>query len=303
MKSKNKLIKSAITVIVLILTAVCGYFVSENTSNIESQVPIDETAGNIMSVYFVDVGQGDCEFITFPNGDCMLIDTGEAEYSDDVIEKIQALGFSDIDYLIISHPHTDHMGGAADIINKFEIGDIYMPYATAVTSAYENLLRTISNNNLTVKTAQYQRSFSVSDDITVDFLAPINDSYDDLNNFSAVVKVTYDDSTYLFTGDAESLSENEMLEECPQLLDSDILKVGHHGSKYSSLNGFLYAVTPEYAVVECSKDNPYGHPHEEALKRIENSGAEIYSTAEYGDICIYTNGSGEYNIVQDCFKG
>lgn len=247
---------------------------------------------DVMTVDFVDVGQGDCEFIEFPNGKCMLIDSGEKYCADMVEETIKNAGYSTIDYLVVSHPHTDHMGGMSQIISNFDIGEIYMPYATSNTKTFEDMLEAIDSKGMTINTAKAGVKISFSDEITGEFLAPVSKSYDETNNYSAVLKVTYKDVSFLFTGDAENISEDEMLNNSYSNLDADVLKVAHHGSRYSSSDDFINAVSPQYAVIECGEDNRYGHPHNETTKSLENKGVKIYRTDLDGSITFVTDGEG-----------
>lgn len=301
--SKNT-VKKLVVIIAVIIASVSGYFVKENVDTQQAPISANLSAvdSDTLSVFYVDVGQGDCEFIRFPNGKFMLIDAGEAENASQLTEKLQALGCEVIDYLVVTHPHTDHMGAMADIIEAFEIGEIYMPRASATTKTYENLLQTVKNEGLSITAAKAGKQIFSESELTAELLAPVSDSYEDINNYSAVVKITYKSSSFLFTGDAEKLSEQEMIKNNYKSLHSDVLKVGHHGSRYSSCTDFLKAVSPKYAVIECGVDNSYGHPHSQALKRLNEAGAKIYSTAQNGDIRIDTQGNGEYNVTEKCFE-
>ncbi|MCD7797523.1 MAG: MBL fold metallo-hydrolase [Clostridiales bacterium] len=289
--AKKKLYGVLVAVLVVIFAFVGDQFGLIDGLDTDSSAGNTELSGEVMTVNFFDVGQGDCKFIEFPNGECMLIDCGEKYYADRVIQKIKNAGYSKIDLLVVTHPHTDHMGGMSEIVDEFEIGEIYMSNAQAMTSTYESLLESIDNKGLTVNTAKSGVAITVSDTVTGEFLAPVSNDYDDLNNSSAVLKLTYSDVSFLFTGDAETLSENEMLSVSYYELDSDVLKVGHHGSSSSSCEEFLSAVSPEYAVIECGADNSYGHPHTETLERLENVGVKIYRTDYDSDIVFTTDGS------------
>lgn len=288
-KQRNSLISVILVLVVAVAVAVSGR-VSSGDEEKTSSVSADSSS--VMTVTFVDVGQGDCEFIEFPNGECMLIDSGEKYYSDEIEEKISQAGYSKIDYLVATHPHTDHMGGMSSIIEDFDIGEIYMPYATSNTKAFEDMLTAIDGKGLTINTAKAGTEITFTDDITGEFLAPVSDSYQDTNDYSAVLKLTYNDVSFLFTGDAGEDSEAEMLENSYSSLDADVLKVGHHGSKYSTCDEFLDAVSPEYAVIECGEDNRYGHPHSELTDRLDSRGITYYRTDMNGSITFVTDGIG-----------
>lgn len=286
-------ITALIVSLLLIIVCVSVYSFSDDKS---ADVMLSPSDDNTMAVCFIDVGQGDCEFIQFPNGECMLIDSGEKENSEKVIETVRAFGYGKIDYVVATHPHTDHIGGLAEVIDAFDIGEVYMPKVSASTKTFENLLITIQNKNLQIHTAK--AGVTVIDDgmLEVKFLSPVKSSYDDLNNYSAVLKVTYGEDSYLFTGDAESQVENELLENAYFELDSDILKVAHHGSRTSSTEEFLFAVSPDYAVVEVGKGNSYNHPHTETIEKLESIGAEILRTDEKGTITVKSSGDGNYEF-------
>ncbi|MCM1115178.1 MAG: MBL fold metallo-hydrolase [Clostridium sp.] len=255
--------------------------------------------GNLLVVHYLDIGQGDCEFIELPDNRCMLIDAATADYSDKIVSTISDLGYSSIDYLVATHPHADHIGGMRMVIETFDIGEIYMPKAVSNTKTYENVLETIQSKGLSIHTAKAGKEIFSNDALEIQLLAPVSENYSDTNNYSAVVKITYGANSFLFTGDAEKLAEDEMLTEYYDELDSDVLKAGHHGSRYSSSQEFLEAVTPEYAVISCGNDNSYGHPHKEALNRLSDAGCEVLRTDELGDITIACDGNDGFDISYD----
>ena len=290
--------KKQIPVIIAAVIAVILSVVSVINNQKEDSRPVNNVNlnGDNIVVHFLDVGQGDSEFIELPGGKCMLIDAGTPEYSQTVIESINSYGYSSIDYLVATHPHADHIGGMSDVVERFDIGEIYMPKVFASTKAFENLLNAISDKDLKISTAKagvevYSDSF-----LKMEFLAPVGNSYDDLNNSSAVLKISCGSNSFLFTGDAEELSEKEMLKNNYTSLDADVLKVGHHGSDSSSTYDFLNAVSPKYAAISCGVDNSYGHPHKETLESLDKAGVETYRTDKQGTITITCDGNGGFNI-------
>ena len=299
-KEMKQLISIIAALIIIISSGVTAYKEYRDSKEPEIKTTVEEGA---LSVYFIDVGQGDCEFIVLPDGKTMLIDSGEKDYSSGVIKKLRSFDIETINYLIITHPHTDHMGGMSDIINDFYIDTIYMPKASADTETFEKLLETIRDWEEPVHTARAGLTFHSDEKngVTAEFIAPVGTEYNELNDYSAVVKITYKDSSFLFTGDAEKYSENEMLTSSRKKLDCDVLKVGHHGSRYSSSKEFLKAVSPQYAVIECGKDNAYGHPHSQTLNKLEKAKAELYRTDRDSDILFVTHGDGKYKIKTNCF--
>lgn len=288
-KSSKALISTGFVIFALVAAFFISHFGGDNDTK---PTGISVKDGDIMTVEFVDVGQGDCEFVELPDGKCMLIDSGEKYCADMVEERIKNEGYTSIDYLVVTHPHTDHMGGMSQIISDFDIGEIYMPYATSNTKTFEDMLEAIDSKGMTINTAKAGVEIFFSEEITGEFLAPVGSDYDELNNYSAVLKLTYNDVSFLFTGDAEDISENEMLENSYSDLDADVLKVGHHGSRYSTSDDFLNAVSPQYAVIECGEDNKYGHPHSETVAKLESNGTEIYRTDLNGNITFVTDGIG-----------
>lgn len=292
-KAVPRIISVAIVLIFAVIFAVSGF----NWEKTETKPAAVQNGGEgRLSVHYLDVGQGDSEFVQLPNGECMLIDAGDMNYGGEITEQIKSLGYDKIDYLIATHPHADHIGGMSEVIENFEIGEIYMPRAITNTATFEELLNTISDKGLSISTARSETVIEESGGLTMEFLAPCSAEYDDLNNYSAVLKITYNDSSFIFTGDAEDVSENEMLENSYSKLNSDVLKVGHHGSKYSTTEDFLNAVSPEYAVISCGKDNSYGHPHSETVKRLTDAGVKLYRTDRLGAVTISTNGDGSYDV-------
>ena len=246
---------------------------------------------NTLISHYIDVGQGDSEFIELPDGKTLLIDAGERTSSETVISYIKSLGYTKIDFVVGTHPHSDHIGGLADVIKTFDIGQIYMPNATSTSKTYEYLLNTISNKKKKIKTAKAGVKITSSTEpaYSVDILAPVNKDYDDLNNYSAVVRIKYKNRSFLYMGDAETLSEKEMMNKNTDLT-ADVVKVGHHGSYSSSSDKFVKSTGAKYAIFSLGKDNDYGHPHDQVVKRWQKYNAEMFRTDECGTITIYSDG-------------
>lgn len=294
MKFGKKQIPVIIALIIAVIVSVASV-INNQTEDSRPANNVNSNSGNLV-VHFLDVGQGDSEFIELPDGKCMLIDAGTSEYSQTVIENINSYGYSLIDYVVATHPHADHIGGMSEVINSFEIGEIYMPKVSTSTRTFENLLTAISDKGLSINTARAGVKVYSGSILEIEFLAPVSSNYDDLNNSSAVLKISYGSNSYLFMGDAEELSEKEMIKNNHTLLDADVLKVGHHGSDSSSTYEFLSAVSPKYAVISCGVDNSYGHPHRETVDKLNKAGAEIYRTDEQGNITITCDGSGGFDV-------
>lgn len=244
--------------------------------------------GNLV-VDIIDVGQGESILIRLPNSKSMLIDAASKSESSKVVSYIKNKGIDKIDYLIATHPHEDHIGGMVDVIYNFNIGKIYMPKVTHTSKTFKNTLYAIKDKGLKVTPAKGGEKILEDNTLSIDILAPNSSKYESLNNYSIVLKITHGKTSFLFTGDAERISENEML-KMGYNLKADVLNVGHHGSNSSTTKKFLDAVSPKIAVISFGEDNKYGHPHKEVINRLKKLMVEIYTTAEHGNISIESNG-------------
>lgn len=273
----KRLIPKKLLFWVAVAVIVVSFFQSNNVVE-----PIDS-----LVVRFVDVGQADCEILQFPDGRNIIIDGGKNDTEDILVEKIKRYGIEKFDYVIATHPHEDHIGGLDKVIDNFEIGCVYMPNATSNSKTFDDMLDSIENKNVEVKQAKAGIMLIDEEKINMMFLAPNSDYYDETNDHSAVVKLTYNGSSFLFTGDAEAYSEREMISNGMDLR-ADVLKVGHHGSSTSTTYEFLRKVNPTYAVIEVGEDNSYGHPHRETMEVLE--GIKVYRTDTDGTITMKCDG-------------
>ncbi len=255
----------------------------------QNTIQIPENTPGLMKVNFIDVEQGDSILVQLPDGRNMLVDAGTRDAGIKVINYLKNAGVKKIDYLVATHPHEDHIGGMAAVIRGFKVGAIYMPKATHTTKTYIDLLETIQSKGLKITTAEAGIKIIDTGGLSVFVLAPNSAAYEDLNNYSAVIKLTYGKIGFLLTGDALAQSEKEMLAKGTDLR-ADVLKAGHHGSYSSASQGFLDAVNPKYAVISVGAGNDYGYPHDAALRRL--SGIQLYRTDLDGDVVFITDGVG-----------
>lgn len=267
----------------LVSSDVAQKLAAASSASTEEPTPAPKD-GAKLNVHFIDVGQGDSEFIELPNGQTMLIDAGNPENGSQIVTYVKGLGHSKIDYLIATHPHADHIGGMAEVVKNLDIGKIYMPKASTNTQTFEDLLTAIQNKGLKINTAKSGVNMFKNGTLNADIIAPVNITGDDLNQYSAVIMLTYGDNKFLFTGDAGNESEGQITSD----VKADVLKVGHHGSDTSTSQTFLNKVIPKYAVIEVGKDNSYGHPTAATLAKLEKIGATIYRTDKDGTI-IFTS--------------
>ncbi|CAB1240862.1 MBL fold metallo-hydrolase [Ruminococcaceae bacterium BL-6] len=299
---------------VLLVLAAAGWFL--NTRPQEAPAPQAATSSVSASaasstqamIYYLDVGQGDSELIRLPGGENILIDTGTGETADKLVSLLQELGVKRVDHLIATHPHEDHIGGMESVVRKIPVGKIYMPKVAdkqiPTTRTYEGLIDAISDKKMKITQAKAGMTIPLSGQAKLELLAPNGTQYDDLNNYSVVAKLTYGQKTFLFTGDAEKLSEKEMLNKNYDL-KCDVLKCGHHGSSSSTSAAFLKAVSPQFAVISCGLNNDYGHPNKEVLSRLQKVGVKVYRTDLQGTILARCDGrsitfeTGQKSLVKD----
>lgn len=239
----------------------------------------------VLTSYYLDVGQGDCEFIELPNGECMLIDAADTGYADTILNFIQTLGYKKLNYLVATHPHADHIGSMADVIRALAPEHIYMPRTDCTTETYEGVLRAIAEKGLKIKTAKAGVSILSEDGLSVEILSP-SIAYDDLNNSSAVILITYGDTRFLYMGDAESEAEQDITAD----VKCDVIKVGHHGSDSSSSKAFIKRTAPKYAIISVGRDNRYGHPSNSVIKAWKREGAQVFRTDKQGVIAACSDG-------------
>lgn len=246
--------------------------------------------GGILTVNYIDVGQADSILITTPDNINMLIDAGEGEgCSGTVLSYLTENNITALDTVVATHPHSDHINAMDNVVNAIPVSHFYMPNAVHTTKDFENMLNALDNVPDVVQ-AKSGMSFDVGSYVKCNILAPVSDSYDNLNNYSVVIKLVYGNTSFLFTGDAETQVENEILAAGADI-SADVLKCGHHGSSTSNSEAYVNAVNPDYAVISCGKDNSYGHPHTETLQTLNSKGITVLRTDEMGTISIQSDGN------------
>lgn len=238
-----------------------------------------------LKVNFINVGQADSTLIQV-EGKNILIDAGSNDSA--TYNYLKQQGITKLDYVIATHPHEDHIGGMATIINNFTVDKFYAPKATTTTQTFENMIKALQNKGLKITTPTVGENIVIGN-ATLTFLAPNSATYEDLNNYSIVCKLKYGNNSFIFTGDAESLSEGEILAK--QLdISANVLKVGHHGSSSSTSQAFLNKVNPQYAIISVRQGNSYGHPNQDTLSKLNNKGIKTFRTDTQGTIIATSNG-------------
>lgn len=245
---------------------------------------------NKMLVHYIDVGQGDCILVQVNNKN-LLIDSGPKSDRRKLFNYLSGLDLNKLDYVIATHPHEDHIGNMDDIIKTYSIGTFYAPKVESTTKSFEDMVDALKDKNLKVHVLKNNStSIDLGENTKVNVFSPNKDFYDNLNNYSPVIKIQYGNTSFLFTGDAEKEVEKEILNNNEDI-SADVLKVGHHGSSTSTSKDFLKKVNPSIAVISVGKDNIYNHPDAITTKLLYDSNIKTYRTDKDGTIVICSDGS------------
>ena len=245
-------------------------------------------ATNQLSVYFLDVGQGDCEILQTGNH-TIVIDTATEEMAPRIVSFLKSKNTQTIDLLIQTHPHADHIGSASEVLSAFSVSNVYMPKVTTNTRIFEKLINTLKSQGKTAHAPVPGEALNIGD-LRFDFLAPYKPDTENLNNDSIVCKLTFGVIKVLFMGDAEKPEEKDIFDHGSDL-GANVLKVAHHGSNSSTTDAFLKKADPQYAVIEVALHNDYGHPSPKTVNRLEKThGIKVFQTSLNGTIEMRTDG-------------
>ncbi len=291
-RSKKKITTEIISVLVLaVILLLFKHFSSNKISDAFSEdVATNADLQDKLVISYIDVGQGDGALVTTPDGASMLIDAGPTSAGDDVVSYLESMGIESLDYAVFTHPHDDHIGGALDVIENIEIKNFIIPDCTHISKTYEKFLLAIDESGANVIFSEPDYSFDLGE-ASVKILSPIMGAYDELNYYSIVLKLTYGNNSFMFTGDAEKVNENEMLERYgSSVLSCDVLKVGHHGSSTSSSKDFIDAIAPAVAIISCAEGNEYGHPHRETNQLLSEKQITVFRTDIEGTVILVSDG-------------
>lgn len=244
-----------------------------------------------MTVWFFDVGQADASLIRTPDGKYLMIDAGSNESEKLLAAYLKELGVKKIDTLFLSHEHEDHIGGADLLIRDFGVSRVVINRYPDDSVTAEKLLRDVNDRDLKLSLPENGEIF-VCGDLNITVMLPVTETGD--NNDCAVYRVQYGNTVILYTGDVEAEGEKRLLSDFPLLMNSDVLKTGHHGSSSSTSKAFLERVSPAYAVISCGAANEYGHPNEEVLERLNSAGCKVSRTDLDGTIVFRSDGENLY---------
>lgn len=238
-----------------------------------------------MVVHYIDIGQGDSTLIEYKDWD-ILIDGGDNKMSDELIDYLDEQMIDDIDLMIATHMDADHIGGLDIVLEEYKVEEVIDSGTKKDTKTYRDYINAVHSEGAIYKDDR-DLTYEMDDLFSIEIIET-GDGYKDENDNSVVCQINYGNMNFLFTGDMESVSEDNSI----QLFnDIDVLKVGHHGSRTSSTERFLKTTQPEYAIISCGEGNKYGHPHLETLDKLKKIGADIYRTDEMGTIIIETDGN------------
>ncbi|ENZ02463.1 hypothetical protein HMPREF1092_01698 [Clostridium thermobutyricum] len=277
MKSKLKLLYFIFPLLFALLFFSCS-----------NNIPLNND--DYLVVHYFDVGQGDSTLIQV-NGKNMIIDSGSRTAENKIIKYLNNLNIKKIDYLISTHPHEDHIGNMDEIIDLFEIEKFYAPKVTTNTTSFEKMIKALKRKNLKINILKDgTSSIDLGKNTKVYVFSPKENLKDDnLNNYSPIIKIQFKDTSFLFTGDAEKENINYVLSK-NYPIDSDVLKLGHHGSKTSTTKEFLEKVTPYITIASLGENNSYGHPHKKVLDLLNSYNIKLFRTDKDSTITLISNG-------------
>ncbi|MGE5396360.1 MAG: MBL fold metallo-hydrolase [Chitinophagales bacterium] len=293
---QNYWVPAIIFSIFILLTGFCGCGERTGKQPVQSNriqengIGLNSGTEKKLQLHFLDVGQADSTLVIFPDGETMLVDGGNEEDADTIIQYLKDRNIHRIDYLVGTHPHEDHIGGLDEVVLAFPVKKVFLPGVTTTTESFEDLLLALSRKHLKANRAIAGTVIENQDGVEAVILSPQKKDYSNLNDWSVVIRIKYKNNAFLLTGDADSEVENELISSGDELA-ADVLKVGHHGSRESTSSQFLEEVNPKYAVIEVGSGNDYGHPHPETLARLKANNVTVYRTDRDKTIIMTSDGS------------
>ena len=282
--------KKLISLLLILSLLLCGCTIEIVLEPEATTPPAAAVTDGTLSVHFIDVGQADCILIEC-DGEFMLIDGGNRDDGQKVISYLQSCGVEELETVVCTHAHEDHVGGLPAVLAVYPTARVYAPTKTYDSKVFNDFLYYVDQQRLEVTIPAPGDAFALGQ-AELEILGPVK-TYAETNDTSIVVKLDYGTTSFLFTGDMEVEAENDMLDYWEDRVDwnVDVLKVGHHGSTTSSGYRFVYETDPEYGIVPVGMDNSYGHPHDEIVDRYSDAGIPLFRTDELGTILAVSDGS------------
>lgn len=302
---RSKMKKSAILVVIAIILALAlaaaAYFLFiRSTDNVSDKNSItEEVSGGILTVRVLDIGQGDSILITAPGNKHVLIDTGMYTEERILNNLLISYGVDEIEYMVLTHPHGDHIGNAAFVLKNYKTKNVIMINMSGASYSYTELLNELERQpDINVIEAKAGYGFNISG-AEFRILSPKQISTD-MNESSIVLRMVYGDNSMVFMGDVGEETEQWLMRNyTADELRSDVIKIGHHGSRYSSTRAFLLTVAPKYAAISCGRNNDYGHPHSRVTNTLTSLGIETLRTDLMGTISFYFYGDKVTTRLED----
>ena len=288
---KEYQIKRILKIFILLLLIVITYYYKDNIykpskhkENTIQQKEESKVINNDLEIHFLDVGEADCILIS-SNGEYALIDAGNTIDGNKIVKYFESLGIKDFKYLFGTHAHEDHIGGLANVIYNFNIETVYMPNVSSDYKSYHNVIKALNKKNLELNNPINDEEYKLGESTLKIIYNGENE--EDINNSSLIIKLIYKNKSFLFTGDTTKEVEDKILDKD---INSNLLKVSHHGSNDASSANFLVRVHPKYAVISVGKDNDYYHPHQVTIDKLERLETKVYRTDLDGTIIVKSDG-------------
>lgn len=281
-KFKYKVLKTY-KLIIIISLVVASFLIIDSTSNTNYK--------NKMIVHYIDVGQGDCILVQVNNKN-LLIDSGPTSNRVNLLDYLEKLNIKKFDYIIATHPHEDHIGNMDTLIRRYKIGSFYAPKVIHSSTTFENMIAALIDKNLKINILKKgSTGIELGENTSISVFSPEeNINSDNLNDYSPIIKISFSNTSFLFTGDAEVSTETTIISENNNL-KSNIIKIGHHGSSTSTSPDFLNSVDPSVAIISVGKNNTYGHPDSDTLSLLNSMNIKTIRTDINGSIIVVSDGN------------